>query len=98
MAAVRLLRTVHSNTIFQARRNLATSVVLSNKAKEIKDPVQKLFLDKLNEYKTKSKSGQIAMTPEVELQYKEETERLKRLYGADKEDLSKFPSFKFDKQ
>lgn len=98
MAAVRLFSRVYSTSFFQARRSLAAGVVLSTKGKESQDPVQKLFLDKLNEYNAKSKSGKISMTPEVAKQYKEETERLKRVYGADKEDLSKFPSFKFDKQ
>ena len=35
------------------------------------------------------------MTPEVAKQYKDETERLRLVYGADKEDLSQLSSFKF---
>ena len=53
------------------------------------------FLDKLKEFNTKSKAGPVSMTPEVAKLYKDETERLRRVYGADKEDLSQFPSFKF---
>lgn len=37
------------------RRNLGISAVLFNRAKEL-DPVQKLFLDKIRDYNTKSKS------------------------------------------
>ena len=80
---------------FQAQRGLATSSVLYWNGKTGQDPIQKLFLDKLKEFNTKSKAGQVSMTPEVAKQYKDETERLRRVYGADKEDLSQFPSFKF---
>ncbi len=40
---------------------------------------------------------QVSMTPALQKEYVGEVERLKRVYGADKEDLSKFPSFSFDK-
>ena len=81
--------------VFQAQRGLATSSVLYWNGKTGQDPIQKLFLDKLKEFNTNSKAGQVSMTPEVAKQYKDETERLRRVYGADKEDLSQFPSFKF---
>ena len=93
MAAVRFLFT---RNVFLAHRGIATSAALcSNGAKKSQDPIQKLFLDKLKEYDTKSKAGQVAMTPEVAKEYKDETGRLNRVYGADKEDISKFPSFDF---
>ena len=85
--------------VFQAQRGLATSSVLYWNGKTGQDPIQKLFLDKLKEFNTKSKAGQVSMTPpevaNMAKQYKDETERLRRVYGADKEDLSQFPSFKF---
>lgn len=37
------------------RRNIGLSAVLFNRAKEL-DPVQKLFLDKIRDYNSKSKS------------------------------------------
>lgn len=37
------------------RRNIGISAVLFNRAKEL-DPVQKLFLDKIRDYTSKSKS------------------------------------------
>ena len=37
------------------------------------------------------------MTPALQKQYNGEVERLRRVFGADKEDLSKFPSFNYDK-
>ncbi|KAL0204431.1 hypothetical protein M9458_002449, partial [Cirrhinus mrigala] len=46
-----LLRSAVSVTL---RRNIGLSAVVFNKAKDL-DPVQKLFLDKIREYNTKSK-------------------------------------------
>ncbi len=46
-----LLRSVVSVSL---RRNIGLSAVVFNKAKDL-DPVQKLFLDKIREYSTKSK-------------------------------------------
>ena len=36
------------------------------------------------------------MTPEVEKKMAEDLERVKSAYGADKEDFTKFPTFKFE--
>lgn len=47
-----VLRSAVSLTL---RRNIGISAVLFNRAKEL-DPVQKLFLDKIRDYNTKSKS------------------------------------------
>lgn len=47
-----LLRSAVSATL---RRNIGISAVVFNRAKDL-DPVQKLFLDKIREYNTKSKS------------------------------------------
>lgn len=77
----------------QLHRNFTIAATLNAKANQ--DPVQKILLDKLKEY---NKLGDVPMTPEVQRQFNDETARLKRLYGADKEDLSKFPTFNFDKQ
>lgn len=50
-----LLRSAVSVTL---RRNIGISAVLFNRAKDM-DPVQKLFLDKIRDYNTKSKYGSI---------------------------------------
>lgn len=47
-----VLRSTLSLTL---RRNIGISAVVFNKAKEL-DPVQKLFLDKIRDYNSKSKS------------------------------------------
>lgn len=36
------------------------------------------------------------MSSEVQKQFDEEISRLKRIYGADKEDLSQFPNFTYE--
>ncbi|KAF4075176.1 hypothetical protein AMELA_G00231610 [Ameiurus melas] len=59
------------------------------------DPIQKLFLDKIREFSTKSKScdGLLDAGPEYKKAFSEELTKLQRLYG--KGDLSSFPEFKF---
>ncbi|NWX22600.1 ATP5J factor, partial [Aegotheles bennettii] len=78
----------------QLRRNVGLSAVLFNKAKEL-DPVQKLFLDKIREYNTKSKQagGPVDAGPEFQKDMNEALARLQRAYGEG--DLTKFPDFKF---
>ncbi|XP_053164271.1 ATP synthase-coupling factor 6, mitochondrial isoform X2 [Hemicordylus capensis] len=76
-------------------RNIGFSAIVFNKAKEL-DPVQKLFLDKIREYNTKSQKtgGPVDAGPEYEKDMSEETAKLQRLYGGG--DLTKFPDFKFE--
>ncbi|XP_030636632.1 ATP synthase-coupling factor 6, mitochondrial [Chanos chanos] len=60
------------------------------------DPVQKLFLDKIREYSTKSKvsGGPVDVGPEYEKALSEELTKLQRLYGRGG-DLTAFPEFHF---
>lgn len=51
----RLSSELRSSAQLALRRNIGISAVLLNRAKEL-DPVQKLFLDKIRDYNTKSKS------------------------------------------
>ncbi|XP_066477753.1 ATP synthase-coupling factor 6, mitochondrial [Tiliqua scincoides] len=89
------------SSIFQSavsvhlRRNIGFSAIVFNKAKEL-DPVQKLFLDKIREYNTKSQKagGPVDAGPEYEKDMSEEITKLQRLYGGG--DLTKFPDFKFE--
>ncbi|KAI2668826.1 ATP synthase-coupling factor mitochondrial [Labeo rohita] len=86
-----LLRSAVSVTL---RRNIGLSAVVFNKAKDL-DPVQKLFLDKIREYNTKSKAagGVVEAGPAYQKNLTEEMTKLQRLYGGG--DLTKFPQFKF---
>ncbi|XP_071368344.1 ATP synthase-coupling factor 6, mitochondrial [Centroberyx affinis] len=86
-----LLRSAVTVTL---RRNIGISAVLFNRAKDL-DPVQKLFLDKIRDYNTKSKSsgGIVDAGPAYQKNVSEEMAKLQRLYGGG--DLTKFPNFKF---
>ncbi|XP_054480050.1 ATP synthase-coupling factor 6, mitochondrial [Anoplopoma fimbria] len=86
-----LLRSAVSLTL---RRNMGLSAVLFNKAKDL-DPIQKLFLDKIRDYKTKSQSsgGIVDAGPAYQKNVSEEVVKLQRLYGGG--DLVKFPDIKF---
>ncbi|XP_052354953.1 ATP synthase-coupling factor 6, mitochondrial isoform X1 [Oncorhynchus keta] len=87
-----LLRSAVSLTL---RRNFGLSAVLFNRAKDL-DPIQKLFLDKIRDYSTKSKAaagGIVDAGPSYEKGVSEEITKLQRLYGTG--DLTKFPDFKF---
>ncbi|NXD71283.1 ATP5J factor, partial [Eolophus roseicapillus] len=77
------------------RRNIGLSAIVFNKAKEL-DPVQKLFLDKIREYNTKSKQAgaPVDAGPEFQKEMNESLARLQRAYGGG--DLTKFPEFKFE--
>ena len=76
-------------------RALFVGVVMRAKTNTQRDPVQQLFLDKLQEYNTKSKGGG-TLSPHAEARYQEELERLKRIYGGG--DMSKFPKFTFEEK
>ncbi|KAM7380956.1 hypothetical protein PAMP_004220 [Pampus punctatissimus] len=59
------------------------------------DPIQKLFLDSIREYSTKSQvtGGIVDAGSEYEKALAEEIAKLQRLYGGG--DLTSFPEFKF---
>uniref|UniRef100_A0A9J7ZLR1 ATP synthase peripheral stalk subunit F6, mitochondrial n=1 Tax=Cyprinus carpio carpio TaxID=630221 RepID=A0A9J7ZLR1_CYPCA len=88
------------------QRNLPPLTPLCTKAKNLKkpvrytsitqlDPIQRLFLDKIREYSTKSQAsaGPVDAGPVYEKALSEELNKLQRLYGSG--DLTKFPEFKF---
>uniref|UniRef100_A0A668A9W4 ATP synthase peripheral stalk subunit F6, mitochondrial n=1 Tax=Myripristis murdjan TaxID=586833 RepID=A0A668A9W4_9TELE len=89
-----LLRSAVSVTL---RRNIGISAVVFNRAKDM-DPIQKLFLDKIRDYNTKSKAsgGVVDEGPAYQKNLTEEMSKLQRLYGGG--DLTKFPDFKFPGQ
>lgn len=81
------------------KRNIGASAVVLAKGETASDPIQKLFLDKLNEYKTKSAKGKegelFDSNPEIEARKKFELENLSRRYGG--ENMEEFPKFSFQK-
>ncbi|KAM3857158.1 ATP synthase peripheral stalk subunit F6, mitochondrial [Diretmus argenteus] len=97
MALNRLLQLsslLRSAVTLTLRRNIGMSAVLFNRAKDL-DPVQKLFLDKIRDYNTKSKAsgGIVDAGAGYQKNVSEEITKLQRLYGGG--DLTKFPEFKF---
>ncbi|NWI91804.1 ATP5J factor, partial [Pitta sordida] len=92
---LRLSSLLHSALSIQLRRNIGISAVLFNKTREL-DPVQKLFVDKIREYNTKSKQagGPVDAGPEFQKDMNDSLARLQRAYGEG--DLTKFPEFKFE--
>ena len=101
MAAVVLRRLLPPGWALSGSRTLFMGTSLgankNNKAGD-SDPMQQLFLQKLNEYKAKkNKMGKIPdLSSAVEKQYQDDLERLKRIYGGG--DLSKFPKFTFEEK
>ncbi|KAK2707446.1 hypothetical protein QYM36_015217 [Artemia franciscana] len=78
------------------RRSFSTSLPVVQKAV---DPIQKLFLDKIKEYDQKSKAAGgklLEASTEIQRELDAELDKLKKMYGGDTADLSKFPSFHFE--
>ncbi|KAK4002124.1 ATP synthase-coupling factor 6, mitochondrial [Daphnia magna] len=94
MLATRTRLAVRQGTILQ--RQFGLSAVAANKAM---DPIQKLFLDKLNEYKVKSKAAggkMVDPSPTIQKEITTELDRVRRVFGgADGTDMTKFPTFNF---
>ncbi|KAM4701473.1 ATP synthase peripheral stalk subunit F6, mitochondrial [Discoglossus pictus] len=86
---------LRSSLSVHLRRNIGLTAIAFNKAKEL-DPIQKLFVDKIREYDTKSKQagGPVDAGAEYQKELSEDISKLQRLYGGG--DLTKFPEFKFD--
>ncbi|XP_055845856.1 ATP synthase-coupling factor 6, mitochondrial-like [Episyrphus balteatus] len=78
-----------------ASRNFGVFAPALNKAS---DPIQKLFLEKIQEYKSKSSGGKLVdSTPEIERELKNELERVAKQYdGGAGVDMTQFPTFKFE--
>ncbi|XP_066561891.1 ATP synthase peripheral stalk subunit F6, mitochondrial isoform X2 [Amia ocellicauda] len=92
----RLSSLLRSAVSWQLRRNVGLSAAAMTAAKNL-DPVQKLFLDKIRDYNTRSKTagGVVDAGPEYQKNMADELAKLQRLYGSGGEDLAKFPTFTF---
>ncbi|XP_031835873.1 ATP synthase-coupling factor 6, mitochondrial [Nomia melanderi] len=61
------------------------------------DPIQKLFIDKIREYKEKSAGGKLVdVTPQFEKDKEAEMERLAKQFGsANRQAMNEFPKIQF---
>ncbi|XP_012149096.1 ATP synthase-coupling factor 6, mitochondrial [Megachile rotundata] len=63
---------------------------------EAKDPIQKLFIEKIREYKSKSAGGKLVdASPEVEKERASELDRLQKQYNPTNTNMTEFPKFQF---
>ncbi|XP_034007408.1 ATP synthase-coupling factor 6, mitochondrial [Trematomus bernacchii] len=85
---------LRSSVSLTLRRNIGFSAVVFNRAKDL-DPIQKLFLDKIRSYKTKSRAsgGVVDGDASYDKNVSDEIFKLQRLYGGG--DLDQFPELKF---
>ena len=79
------------------RRNFATSTAV--RAAAASDPIQKLFVDKVNEYAQKKKAAGgklVDATKETEANLQAELDKVAAQYGGGKGvDMTAFPAFKW---
>ncbi|KYN42981.1 ATP synthase-coupling factor 6, mitochondrial [Trachymyrmex septentrionalis] len=76
------------------KRNISTNVPALQKAV---DPIQQLFIEKLQQYKSKSVSGKLVdPSPDIIKERDSELEKLNNQYGGGPGvDMNQFPQFKF---
>jgi F-type H+-transporting ATPase subunit 6 len=94
MLSFNVLQRLNSNGAANrfVRRNISSSSVLMA---NVSDPIQKLFLDKIKEYKGKFDSK--TFDPSIDKGYKNDLEKISKQYDiGPNEDPTKFPSIKFD--
>ncbi|CAN2387627.1 ATP synthesis coupled proton transport [Pristimantis euphronides] len=86
---------LRSSISLHVRRNIGLTAVAFNKTREL-DPIQKLFVDKIHDYRTKSQSsgGPVDAGAEYQKDLNEDVAKLQRLYGGGT--MEKFPEFKFE--
>ncbi|XP_069801063.1 ATP synthase-coupling factor 6, mitochondrial [Dendropsophus ebraccatus] len=86
---------LRSSVSVHLRRNIGLTAIAFNKTKEL-DPIQKLFVDKIRDYRTKSQKagGAVDAGAEYQKELNDDISKLQRLYGGG--NLEKFPDFKFE--
>lgn len=89
----RLSSVLRSAVSVHLRRNIGVTAVAFNK--EL-DPIQKLFVDKIREYKSKreTSAGPVDTGPEYHQELEKELYKLRQMFG--KGEMDKFPTFKFE--
>lgn len=78
------------------RRNIGMTAVLLAKTDKNADPIQKLFVEKLQEYKKKSTAaggGLVDVTPDMKDKMEVEKQQIRKRYGEG--NLEEFPKFDF---
>lgn len=78
------------------RRNIGMTAFLLNNASKSSDPIQKLFSEKLKEYKKKSSAaggGLFDTTPEMKAKFDAEMQQIRKRFGEG--NLEEFPKFDF---
>ena len=93
-----LLRSVKAlESLSRSSRSIWTSSAVL--AKQNMDPIQELFVNKLGEYKSKSKGGKLVDAgEEADARREKEIAQLQRRYGGDAKQLEEFPKFNFADQ
>ncbi|XP_036059090.1 ATP synthase-coupling factor 6, mitochondrial [Onychomys torridus] len=88
----RLSSVLRSAVSVHLRRNIGVTAVAYNK--EL-DPIQRLFVDKIREYRSKRQTsgGPVDTGPEYQQELDKELYKLKQMYGGG--DMNTFPTFKF---
>ncbi|XP_028405688.1 ATP synthase-coupling factor 6, mitochondrial-like [Dendronephthya gigantea] len=95
MALFRSVKALDS-LVYGSRSIWASSAVF---AKQNMDPIQELFVNKLAEYKTKSKGGKLVDAgEEADARREKEIAQLQRRYGGDAKHLEEFPKFDFSQK
>lgn len=89
---LRLSSVLRSAVSVHLKRNIGVTAVAFREL----DPIQKLFVDKIREYKTKRQAsgGPVDTGPEYQQDLDRELFKLKQMYG--KGDMDTFPTFKFE--
>lgn len=80
------------------RRNIGMTSILMAKADKNTDPIQKLFAEKLQDYKKKSTGaggGLVDFTPEKKAKVEVEMNQIRKRFGEG--NLEEFPKFDFAK-
>lgn len=80
------------------RRNIGVTAVVMAKAAKNADPIQNLFVEKLQEYKKKSTSAGdslVDMTAEMKAKMEVEKQQIRKRFGEG--NLEEFPKFDFGK-
>lgn len=100
MAAVfrssRVISGITGSFMATCRRNIGLAAVLLAKADKGADPIQKLFMEKLQEYKKKSAAASgnlVDFTPEKKARVEVERQQIRKRFGEG--NLEEFPRFDF---
>ncbi|CAD0194873.1 unnamed protein product [Chrysodeixis includens] len=87
-----------SSSLFQGIRTARTTFIFKrNKGETPTDPIQKLFIEKIRDYRSRSQNGAfVDPSPDIQKELKFEMTKLDKNYGGGPNvDMTAFPTFKF---